>query len=82
MGGGSAEGSEARKEWHGWDGTWDMGWAWACSSSPEAVCMQGSGAVLYAASAVTRRDMQLWGYLIAWPGQMADEREEPGQASL
>lgn len=48
-----------------------MGWAWACSSSPEAVlvCMQSSGAVLYAASAAARRDMQLWGYLIAWPGQ-------------
>lgn len=49
MGGGSAEGSEARKNGMGgmgWDGTWDMGWAWACSSSPEAVCMQSSGAVL------------------------------------
>lgn len=83
-GGGSAEGrSEARKNGMGGmgHGTWDMGhgmgWAWACSSSPEAVCMQSNGAALdglYATSAAGQGDMQLCSYVamrishcLAWP---------------
>lgn len=51
--------------------------------------MQSNGAVLgdlhtrlYAASAAARRDMQLRGYLIAWPGQMLKRQSLGGGVAV